>query len=260
MKKLEGRVAVVTGGTRGIGRAIAEAFLEEGANVVVSGRSADKGRQALEEMDAGKRAHFIAGDVMSQSDVESLIDEAAERFGSLDILVNNAGGSDGFALVHELSDDAWNRALAWNLNSTFWGTRRALRYMLASEWGRIICISSVEGKQATKPMVSHYVTNKHAIHGLVKAVACEYGPQGITCNAICPGGVETDLTRDAGAKAAEAMGITYEEFLVGYAADSMTKKLTTVEEVAAVAVLLASDAGAGITGSLLNVDGGSSSW
>ena len=124
MKKLEGRVAVVTGGTRGIGRAIAEAFLEEGANVVVSGRSADKGRQALAEIDAGKRAHFIAGDVMSQSDVESLIDESAEHFGSLDILVNNAGGSDGFAPVHELSDEAWNRALAWNLNSTFWGTRR----------------------------------------------------------------------------------------------------------------------------------------
>ena len=253
-------VAVITGGTRGIGRAVAEAFLAEGAKVVVSGRSADKGRQALDEMDAGDRAHFVACDVLEQAQVEALVDAAAAHYGSVDILVNNAGGSDGFALVHELTDDAWNRALAWNLNSNFWATRRALPYMLADRWGRIICISSVEGKQATKAMVSHYITNKHALHGFVKAVAFEYGPEGITSNAICPGVVETDLTREAGAKAAAAMGLTYDEFLDGYAQASMIKRINRVEEVAAAAVLLASDVGGGITGTLLNVDGGSSSW
>jgi NAD(P)-dependent dehydrogenase (short-subunit alcohol dehydrogenase family) len=258
--QLDGRVAVVTGGTRGIGRAVAEAFVAEGANVVVSGRSAEKGRRALAEMGAGDRAHFVACDVLVQAQVEALIDASAAHYGSVDILVNNAGGSDGFALVHELTDDAWNRALAWNLNSNFWATRRALPHMLASRWGRIICISSVEGKQATKPMVSHYITNKHALHGFVKAVAFEYGPEGITSNAICPGVVETDLTREAGAKAAAAMGLTYEEFLDGYAQDSMIKRINRVEEVAAAAVLLASDVGGGITGTLLNVDGGSSSW
>jgi NAD(P)-dependent dehydrogenase (short-subunit alcohol dehydrogenase family) len=258
--QLDGRVAVVTGGTRGIGRAIAEAFLAEGARVVVSGRSAEKGSQALEEMSAGDQCHFIACDVLEQSQVERLIDESAAHFGTIDILVNNAGGSDGFALVHELTDEAWNRALAWNLNSNFWATRRALPHMLANQWGRIICVSSVEGKQATKAMVSHYITNKHALHGFVKAVAFEYGPEGITSNAICPGAVETDLTRDAGAKAAAAMGITYEEFLDRYAQESMIKRINTVEEVAAAAVLLASNAGGGITGALLNVDGGSSSW
>jgi NAD(P)-dependent dehydrogenase (short-subunit alcohol dehydrogenase family) len=258
--KLDGRVAVVTGGTRGIGRAIAEAYLAEGARVVVSGRSPEKGQRALEEMDAGEGAHFIPCDVLEQSQVEHLIDESARHFGTVDILVNNAGGSDGFAMVHELSDEAWNRALDWNLNSNFWATRRILPYMLANRWGRIICVSSVEGKQANKAMVSHYITNKHALHGLVKAVAFEYGPDGITSNAICPGVIETDLTRDAGAKAAAAMGITYEEFLDRYAQDSMIKRINRVEEVAATAVLLASEIGGGITGTLLNVDGGSSSW
>ena len=132
--------------------------------------------------------------------------------------------------------------------------------MVDQQWGRVINISSVESKQANKAMVSHYITAKHAMNGFTKAVAFEYGQQGITSNAICPGGVETDLTREAGAAAAEAMGITYEQFLESYAADSMTKKLNTVEEIAAVAVLLASDLGAGITGSTINVDGGTASW
>ncbi len=260
MNKLDNRVALVTGGTRGIGRAIAEAFVAEGAAVVISGRSKEKGLQALEEMAAGDRAEFVACDVRAQAEVEDLVDQTAARFGRLDILVNNAGGTDGFAMIHELSDEAWQNALDWNLNSTFWATRRALRYMLPEQWGRIISISSVEGKQATKPTVAHYITNKHAINGFAKAVAHEYGPFGITSNAICPGAIETDTMRTAGADAAAAANISYEDFLAAYAQDSMIKRLNRVEEVAAMAVLLASDAGGGITGSLLNVDGGSSSW
>jgi len=258
--KLENRVALVTGGTRGIGRAIADAFLAEGANVVVSGRSADKGRQALDQMQADDRVRFIACDVRRQPDIEQLVDQTAEHFGGLDILVNNAGGSDRFALVHELTDEAWENALAWNLNATFWATRRALPHMLRNQWGRLIAISSVEGKQGNKPMVSHYITNKHAINGFVKAVAVEYGPMGITSNAICPGAVETDSMRTLGADAAAAANMSYEAFLKVYAEESMIKRLNTCEEIAAMAVLLASDAGAGITGSLLNVDGGTSPW
>lgn len=260
MGKLQDRVAVITGGTRGIGRGIADGFLDEGAKVVINGRSPEKGRQALEEMKAGDRAHFVAGDVTSQADVEALVDEAVAHFGSVDVLVNNAGGSDRFALVHELSDEAWRFALDFNLNASFWATRRALRHMVGKGWGRVIFISSTEGKQASKAMVSHYITNKHAIHGLAKAVAFEYGQQGITSNAICPGAVETDLTRTVGPDAAEAMGITYEEFLANYAQESMIKRLNTVEEVAAMAVLLASEEGGGITGALLNVDGGTAQW
>jgi 3-hydroxybutyrate dehydrogenase/3-oxoacyl-[acyl-carrier protein] reductase len=260
MDKVKDRVALVTGGTRGIGRGIAEALLAEGAKVVVSGRSTDKGKQALDEMGAGDRAHFIACDVKDRAAVQTLVDETAAHFGSVDILVNNAGGSGGFALVHEMTDEAWDDAMNWILNSAFWATRAALLHMVEQKWGRIIHISSVESKQANKAMVSHYITAKHAMNGFAKAVAFEYGQMGITSNAICPGAVETDLMREAGPAAAEAAGITYDEFKQAYANESMIKRLNTVEEVAAVAVLLSSELGGGITGALINVDGGTASW
>ena len=257
---LEGKVAVITASTRSIGRGIAEAFLDEGASVVVSGRSQDKGAQALAEMGAGDRADFCACDATKQDQVEALVDFARARYGRLDILVNNAGGTDGFALVGELSDEAWQKALDWNLNSTFWGTRRALPHLLEAGGGRIINISSVEGKMGNKPAVSHYITNKHAINGLTKAVAFEYGPRGITCNAICPGAVETDMMKGAGPVAAASMGITYEQFLEGYSKEAMIDRINTVEEVAACAVWLAGEHGGGVTGALINVDGGTSPW
>jgi NAD(P)-dependent dehydrogenase (short-subunit alcohol dehydrogenase family) len=258
--KLEGRVAVITASTRSIGRGIAEAFLAEGASVVVSGRNEEKGRKALAEMGAGERADFFPCDALRQEQVEALVDFAYERYGRLDIMVNNSGGTDGWALVGDLSDEAWQKALNWNLNSHFWGTRRALRYMLENNWGRIINMSSVESKMANKPMVSHYITNKHAINGLTKATAFEYAQQGITANAICPGAVETDLMMEVGPQVAQQSGITYEQFLQSYAEESMIKRLNTVEEVAACAVWLCSEAGGGITGTAINVDGGTSPW
>ena len=258
--RLQGRVAVLTQSTRSIGRGIAEAFLAEGASVVVSGRSEDKGKQALAEMGAGDRADFFPCDATMQDQVEALVDFAAERYGRLDIMVNNAGGTSGWALVGDLSDEAWQQALNWNLNACFWGTRRALRYMVDAGWGRIINMSSVESKMANKPMVSHYITNKHAMNGLTKATAFEYAQQGITCNAICPGAVETDLMKDVGPLVAQQAGSTYEEFLQSYANESMIKRLNTVEEVAACAVWLASEPGGGVTGALINVDGGTSPW
>jgi NAD(P)-dependent dehydrogenase (short-subunit alcohol dehydrogenase family) len=257
---LDKKVAVITGGTRGIGRGIAEAFAASGAAVVLSGKSPEKGQRALDEMGVGDRAMFVPCDVRRQEDINNLVDQAAQRYGSVDIMVNNAGGSDRFALVHEMTDGAWLDALDFNLNAVFYGTRRALRYMLERNWGRIINISSVEGKQGNKPAVSHYITNKHAINGLTKAVATEYGTRGITCNAICPGAIETDTMRELGPQAAASAGITYQQFLDNYAAESAIKRLNTVEEVAAMATLLASDLGGGITGSLINVDGGTSQW
>jgi NAD(P)-dependent dehydrogenase (short-subunit alcohol dehydrogenase family) len=258
--RLQGRVAVLTQSTRSIGRGIAEAFLAEGASVVVSGRSEDKGKQALAEMGAGDRADFFPCDATMQDQVEALVDFTAERYGRLDIIVNNAGGTSGWALVGDLSDEAWQQALNWNLNACFWGTRRALRYMVDAGWGRIINMSSVESKMANKPMVSHYITNKHAMNGLTKATAYEYAQQGITCNAICPGAVETDLMKDVGPLVAQQSGTTYEEFLQSYANESMIKRLNTVEEVAACAVWLASEPGGGVTGAMINVDGGTSPW
>lgn len=260
MGACDGRVAAVTGGTSGIGLAVARALLREGASVAVCGRSEERGAKALAELGAGERAVYIGCDARQRDDVDAFVDQVGTRLGPVDILVNNAGGTDGFALIHELSDDAWQRAADLCLNSAFWATRRALPHMLERGWGRIIFISSVEGKQANKPMVSHYITMKHALNGFAKAVACEYGPMGITSNAICPGAVETETMQTAGRSAAEAAGITYEAFLDGYAQESMIKRLVKAEEVAAMAVLLASEAGGGITGSLLNVDGGTASW
>jgi 3-hydroxybutyrate dehydrogenase/3-oxoacyl-[acyl-carrier protein] reductase len=256
MTDLTGRVAAITGGTRGIGRGLAEAFLAGGASVAVNGRSSEKGQQALAEMDATERAAFFAGDVTRLADVEGFIDQTIERFGRIDILVNNAGGSSGFALVDELSDEAWQQAAAWILHSCFWATRRALKDMKQRGWGRIINISSVEGRQANKTAVSHYITFKHAMNGFTKAVAFEYGANGITCNAISPGAVETDLMRDAGPAAAESMGISYEEFKNNYAQEAAIKRLNTVEEIAGLALYLVSDIGGGVTGAILPVDGG----
>ena len=258
---LDGKVAFITGGTRGIGRGIAETFLANGASVMLNGRSAEKGKQALEEMNGGDRVDFVAGDVKVKADVEAGVDATVERFGQIDILVNNAGGSTGFGLVHELADDAWTGTCDWILNSAFWATRRALQHMVpAGRGGRIINISSVEGKQANKAAVSPYIVFKHALNGFTKAVAFEYGPMGITSNAILPGAIETDLMREAGPEAAKTMGITYEQFLDNYAQESMIKRLNTVEEVAAIALVLASEAGAGITSGLINVDGGTAAW
>ncbi len=258
--QLQNKVAVITGGTQGIGKGIAVAFLAEGASVVISGRSADKGAAALADLGAPDRSAFVAGDVTSQADVEALIDATISRFESVHILVNNAGGSSGFALVEDLSDEAWQQALNWCLNSTFWATRRVLKPMVAQGFGRIINISSVEGKLGNKASVSHYITNKHAINGFTKAVAFEYGTKGITANAICPGAIETALMMEVGPKYAEGLGMTYDEYKATYAKESMINRLNTVEEVAAMAVLLASDIGGGINGSLLNVDGGTAPW
>ncbi len=256
MTDLSGKVAAITGGTRGIGRGLAEAFLAAGASVAINGRSPEKGEQALQEMNGGDKVAFFAGDVTSQADVEGFVDATIERFGQVDILVNNAGGSSGFALVEDMSDEAWEQAAAWILHSCFWATRRALKDMKKRSWGRIINISSVEGKQANKATASHYITFKHAMNGFTKAVAFEYGETGITSNAISPGAVETDLMREAGPAAAESMGISYDEFKDNYAQEAAIKRLNTVEEVSGLALYLVSDVGAGVTGAILPVDGG----
>jgi NAD(P)-dependent dehydrogenase (short-subunit alcohol dehydrogenase family) len=257
--KLEGKVAAITGGTRGIGRAIAEAFVREGARVAINGRNEAKGKQALEEMAAGDRVIYIQGDVCKQEDVNRFIDETIAHFGQLDILVNNAGGAGGFAPVVDMTDEAWQLALDWNLNSTFWASRRALKHMIPRQFGRIINISSVEGKHG-KPGISGYVTAKHAINGLTKSLAKEVGTLGITCNAICPGFIITDIVRETGAEAAAAMGLTFEGMVELFAAESAIKTTNTVEQVAEVAVLLASDIASGITGALWSVDGGTAAY
>ncbi len=257
--QLEGRVAAVTGGTAGIGRGIAEAFLAEGAQVALMARNRDKAERVLAELDVGDRAVFIAGDAMVQAEVEGFIDQAVAHFGRLDVLVNNAGGAGDLQPLVDLSDEAFDLAIKWNLYSTFWATRRVLPGMLERGFGRIINISSVEGKIG-KPVFTAYTAAKHAVNGLTKSLAQEVSAQGVTVNAICPGLVITDIVKDNGPATAEAMGLSFDEMVDLFAQESAIKRPNTVEEVAAVAVLLASDAGGGITGATLSVDGGSAPY
>jgi len=255
---LSGKVVAVTGGSRGIGKGIAEALLRTGASVAINGRNEEKGHQTIKEIGEDQPIIFIKGDVRKQSEVENFIAKTIEKFGQIDILINNAGGSGGFAPVSELTDEAWENAAAWILHSTFWATRAALRNMNQRGWGRIINISSVEGRQANKENVAHYITFKHAMNGFTKAVAFENGAKGITCNAISPGAVETDLMMEQGPAAAASMGISYEEFKQNYAQESSIKRLNTTDEVSGLAVFLCSELGSGITGAILPVDGGTS--
>jgi 3-hydroxybutyrate dehydrogenase len=263
MGELSGRVAAISGGTRGIGRAIAEAFLRDGASVVINGRSAEKGEGAVAEikrdLEAGDRVLFMQGDACVKDDCERMIDVAVDTYGTIDILVNNAGGSHNNAPVAQLTDEAMEFALNVNLWSTLWCSRRALGHMIPQQWGRIINISSLEGKVG-KPGIATYVTAKHAVNGLTKAMALEVGTLGVTVNALCPGAIETDMMRDEGTKAAESMGMAYEDLLNWFAQESSIKRLNEVEDVAMVASLLVSEAGAGITGSLISIDGGSSPY
>ena len=256
MGKLDGRVACITGGTRSIGRGMAEAFLAEGAKVVVNGRDEEKGQRALDEMGAGDRAAFFAGDASHQETVEGLVDFAVDRFGQLDICCLNSGGVQQTAPVAQMSDEEWRLEVDWNLNHVFWGMRRALQHMIPRESGRILVTSSVEGKLG-KPGIPGYAATKHAVNGLVKAAAHEVGTLGITVNAVLPGLVETDIVRATGPASAEAMGLgSYEALLDVFAQESAIKRLNTVEEVAAVAVHLASDAARNMTGCMFPVDGG----
>jgi NAD(P)-dependent dehydrogenase (short-subunit alcohol dehydrogenase family) len=259
MGELTGRVAAITGGTRGIGRAIAEAFLAEGCKVVLNGTNAEKGAQAVGELGRPDDVHFVQGDAKVREDCERVVDEAVAHFGRIDIMVNNAGGATNHAPVAQLTDEALDDALKWNLWSTFWCSRKAVNYMIPEGWGRIINISSVEGK-CGKPGLSIYVIAKHAINGLTKSMAQEVGTMGITVNSLCPGVIETDIVREQGPQAAEAMGISYEQLIEYFVEESATKRVMAVDDVAAVAMLLASEAGAGITGSLISIDGGTSPY
>ncbi len=259
MGQLDGRVACITGGTRSIGRAVAEAFLREGANVVVNGKDPEKGATAVAEMGGGDNVHFIQGDVSKKEDCEALIQGTVDHFGRIDILHANAGGVQGPGPVTDVTDEDLQATFEWNFWHTLWTMRAALGHMIPQASGRIIATSSVESKRGT-PGLFPYSVNKAAINALVRSAAQEVGPLGITVNAIAPGAIETDAMRDAAPAAAEAMGMTYEALKEMFASGSAIKRLNLVDEVAAVALLLASDAGAGITGTTLSVDGGTATF
>lgn len=257
MGKLDGKVALVTGGTRGIGFAVAQAFLAEGASVAISSRDKAKGEEALQRLGGGERAEFFAGDATKRVDVDEVVDATVRRFGPLDILVNNAGGIRTIGLATELTDEAWTDTIDLNLSSAFWATRRALPHMLEKGWGRVINMSSLEGKVGL-PMISPYCAAKHALVGFTKSIAKEVGRAGITANVLCPGYIpETDLAQEIGAEIAPSLGLGgVEDLAAMFAAQSATGKCPTLADCTGAAVLLASDEGQSITGVALSIDGG----
>jgi 3-hydroxybutyrate dehydrogenase len=247
------KIALITGGGRGIGRAIALAFAKEGATVVVSARSEEQVEAVAKEI--GRNALSIVCDVSDPVSVKQLFANAQETLGrGPDILVNNAGIAESATLA-QTDDDLWHRHLAINLSGTFYCTREALPAMLQRRWGRIINIASIAGKTGA-PYISAYSASKHGVLGLTRSVALEVAALGITVNAICPGYVDTEMTTRAIENITSKTRHSTEEALGILEKTNPQNRLITPEEVAAVARLLASEEGRGINGQAINVDGG----
>lgn len=250
---LNGKSALITGGGRGIGRAIALEFARHGARVAVAARTVEQVEQAAAEI--GSNAIALVCDVSDPGSVARMFSDMRERVGDVDILVNNAGIAESATLVNT-SDELWHRHISINLSGTFYCTRAALPAMLKKGWGRVINVASIAGK-AGAPYVSAYTASKHGVMGLTRSLAVEVATTGITVNAICPGYVETEMVTRGIEQITQKTGRTAEQALDTLRKMSPQNRLVTPEEVAAVALLLASEEGRGINGQGINVDGGS---
>ena len=255
---IEGKVAVVTGSTSGIGLGIARAYAKVGARVVINGFGDPAGIEATRsgiEREFGRECHYSDADMTRPAAIAAMIAEAEARFGAVDILVNNAG-VQFVAPVEEFPVEKWDQILAINLSSAFHTIRAAVPGMKRRGWGRIVNVASAHAHVAS-PYKSAYVAAKHGIAGLTKTVALELATSGITCNAISPGYVWTPLVEAQIPDTMAARGLTREQVIDEVLLKAQpTKQFVTIDEVAALAVYLASDAAKGMTGSLLNIDGG----
>jgi 3-hydroxybutyrate dehydrogenase len=254
----EQRIAVVTGSTSGIGLGIARAFAAQGMNVVLNGfgAAADIERERLAiERDYRVKALYSAADMSKPTEIAQMIDEAEAGLGPIDVLVNNAG-IQYVAPIEAFPPEKWDQIIAINQSAAFHAIRSALPGMKARRAGRILNIASAHALVAS-PFKSAYVAAKHAIAGLTKTAALEVAEHGVTVNAICPGYVLTPLVEKQIPDTAKARGISEAEVVRDVLlAAQPTKRFVTVEEVAALAVFLASPAAASITGAIIPIDGG----
>lgn len=255
MSLLQDRVALVTGGSRGIGKDIARALAEQGAKVAICSRDGEAARKAADEISpGGGRVLAIPADVAEKTDARALVRDVVARWGQIHILVNNAGINARIPI--DSDDDArWLQVLTVNVVGAYYVTREVLRYMPNHNGGRIINISSVLGRFGV-PAYTAYCTAKHGIIGFTRALALEVVGRGITVNAICPGWVETDMAALGMRQTAEAMGMSKEEFRKQALAAVPIQRMLEPKEIADLAVYLASDASAGMTGQAINLCGG----
>ena len=255
---LKTRNAVVTGSTSGIGLAIARALAAEGANVMINGfgeAAAIETERAGIEKDFGVRCVYNGADMSKGAEIAAMMAEAQKAFGSVDILVNNAG-IQFVSPVEDFPVEKWDAIIAINLSSAFHAIRAAVPGMKAKKWGRIINTASAHSLVAS-PFKSAYVAAKHGIAGLTKTMALELAAFGVTANCISPGYVWTPLVEKQIPDTMKARGLTREQVINDVLLVAQpTKQFVTVEQVAALAVYLCSDAASQINGANLSMDGG----
>jgi NAD(P)-dependent dehydrogenase (short-subunit alcohol dehydrogenase family) len=255
MGKLDGRVAVVTGGGRGIGRAIALAFARAGATVVVSSRSGDELAAVVAEAKAlGGDGLAVVADALDRVQARLPVERALAQFGRVDIVVPQVGGVAGMHTCLDGGDEGFEATLLLNLTSAWWTISAAMPAMRAQGYGRIVTIGSTESLRANDGGPPAYVAAKHGLVGLTKQLAQDCGPSGITANCICPGWTNTSMVDFA--QTAKHLGVTEAEARA-YATDKAALRcIMEPEDIAAMALLLVSPEGARITGSVISVDAG----
>ena len=254
---LPGKVAVVTGGGRGIGRAIAKRFAAEGAAVLLAARTEAELRSVASEIEQARgKSVWVSADVSREADCARVIAAARERLGPVDILVNNAGDYGPVKPVEEISPEEWDRVIAVHLRGAFLLTRLVLPEMYRRKSGAIVNISSLSAKSAF-PWGSPYAAAKAGMLALTRVSAAEAARKGVRVNAICPGPVtETKMSKDLGNVLAAKLNVSAEVQLQQFLEGILQGRGQTADEVAAAAVFLASDQASAITGQSLNVDGG----
>ena len=245
MKGIEGRVAIITGASAGIGRGIAQIFAQEGAKIVAASRNIEAGERLVQEIrDAGGDAIFVVADISRKLDNEKVATAALERFGRIDILIHNAG-IFWEVMLDDMTEDDWDRCHNLNLKGTLFSTQAVLPAMKRQKHGRILVTSSITGPKTGMPGFAHYGATKGGVNGFVRNAAVELAPHGITVNAVEPGNILTEGLADLG-----------EDYLATMTKAIPLGKLGSPEDIAYAMAFLASDEAGWITGQTLTVDGG----